>query len=47
MVPSVPSVEVGIPGYWPIRVTVEERRGFGKILVAAHELAFEGDGSRS
>lgn len=37
-------VEVDVPGRYPIRVAVEERRGFGEVLCAADELVAEGDG---
>ncbi|GAB3162784.1 hypothetical protein GCM10027059_16010 [Myceligenerans halotolerans] len=32
-------VEVDLPGMWPIRVRIDARAGFGKVLCAAHELA--------
>ncbi|GAB3174293.1 hypothetical protein GCM10027059_46320 [Myceligenerans halotolerans] len=34
-------VEVGLPGRWSVRVAVEGRRGFGRVLRAASELAPE------
>jgi hypothetical protein len=34
-------VQVDIPGRWPIRVAVDARIGFGKVLCAAWELAPE------
>jgi hypothetical protein len=34
-------VQVGIPGKWPIKVAVDARIGFGKVLCAAWELAPE------
>lgn len=36
-------VEVDVPGMWPIRVQVDARVGFGKVLCAADELAPEGE----
>jgi hypothetical protein len=36
-------VEVGVPGMWPIRVQVDKRVGFGKVLCEANELAPEGE----
>jgi hypothetical protein len=36
-------VGVGLPGRWTIRVELQGRRGFGKVLRAADELEAEGD----
>jgi hypothetical protein len=36
-------VQVDVPGKWPIRVAVDARIGFGKVLCAAWELAPEHD----
>jgi hypothetical protein len=37
-------VAVDIPGKWPIKVAVDARIGFGKVLCAADELAPEEEG---
>lgn len=36
-------VEVGLPGRWSVRVAVEGRCGFGKVVRAPGELESEGE----